>query len=90
MHTAFSAATAATGADPNSAEELVTHTQRLAAKLDNPALEAVVAYATGVIERSVGHCEAAGDHFVRAVALAERTATSSCRAFCRCPDRSWR
>ena len=70
---AFSAVMAATGADPDSAEELLAHAQRLAAPLDNPALDAVVAYATGGVTRSAGHYESAGDHYVRALALAERS-----------------
>jgi len=70
---AFSAVMAATGADPDLAEELLAHTQRLAAPLDNPALDAVVAYATGTVARSAGHYESAGDHYVRALALAERS-----------------
>ena len=51
---AFSAVMAATGADPDSAEELLAHAQRLAAPLDNPALDAVVAYATGAVDTNRG------------------------------------
>jgi hypothetical protein len=64
---------AATGADPDSAEELLAHTQRLAAPLDNAALNAVVAYATGGVARMQGHYESAADHYIRALALAERS-----------------
>jgi hypothetical protein len=70
---AFSATTAATGADPDSAGGFLAHAQRLAAPLDNPALDAVVAYATGSVTRSAGHYESAGDHYARALALAERS-----------------
>ncbi|MCU1502845.1 MAG: cyclase, partial [Ilumatobacteraceae bacterium] len=70
---AFGAVMAVTGADPDSAEELLARTQRLAAPLQNPALDAVVAYATGAVARSAGHYESAADHYVRALALAERS-----------------
>jgi predicted ATPase len=70
---AFSTVMAATGADPDSAEALLTHTQRLAAPLDNPALDAVVAYATGAVARLQGRYDSAGDHYIRALALAERS-----------------
>ena len=61
----------ASAADLDSARELLARTQRLAAPLDNPALDAVVFYATGVVARAGGHYESANDHFVRALALAE-------------------
>ena len=73
LSAAFSAVMAATGADPDSAGGLLADTQRLAAPLDNPALDAVVAYATGGVARSEGRYESAGDHYVRALALAERS-----------------
>jgi tetratricopeptide (TPR) repeat protein len=73
MSAAFSAVMAATGADPDSARGLLAHAQLLAAPLDNPALDAVVAYATGGVTRSEGHYEEAGDHYVRAIALAEHS-----------------
>jgi predicted ATPase/class 3 adenylate cyclase len=70
---AFSATVAALGADPDSAEGLVALAQRLATPLDNPTLDAAVTHATGILERSRGHYQAASDHYVRALALAERS-----------------
>ena len=86
---AFSAVMAATGADPDSAEELLAHTQRLAAPLDNPALDAVVAYATGAVARSEGHYESAATTSSGPSPSPSAAATSSCRASFRCPRRSW-
>jgi hypothetical protein len=61
------------GAVPDSAGELLLHAQRLAAPLDNPALDAVVMWAKGIVARAEGRYEAAADCFVRAVALAARS-----------------
>jgi hypothetical protein len=70
---AVTAVIAATGADPAPAADLVAHAERLAAPLHNPALDAVVAWATGIVERSEEHYESAADHFAQALTLAERS-----------------
>jgi predicted ATPase/DNA-binding SARP family transcriptional activator len=70
---AFSTVMAATGGEPDSAPELLAHVQRLAAPLDNPALDAVVAYASGGAARAEGQYEAARQHYIRALALGERS-----------------
>ena len=61
---AFSAVMAATGADPDSAGGLLADTRRFAAPLDNPALDAVVAYGTtdAIAARLKEHLDAGADH----------------------------
>jgi predicted ATPase/class 3 adenylate cyclase len=73
-HTAaFAAVVAVTGADPASAPQLVATAQRLAAPLANPSLDAIVAWAAGVVELDSRRYDIAGDYLSRALALAEKS-----------------